>query len=257
MCELLGLSANKKRRINDSLEIFFSHSFDHRDGWGIALLDSEKSLVNKAPEKAFDSSDLKNALESDIYSAGLIAHIRKASIGGVDEKNTHPFVKCDNSGREWVLAHNGTIFESDILAPYQYSQSGTSDSERILLYITDMINKNMGRDAVALREESRIKAVDEAIRAIVPGNKVNLLIYDGYYLYVHTNDPGTLYKRYEDGGALFATRPLGVNGWEEIPLNRLQVYREGSLVCEGIRHNNTYVNDERKKKLLYVTYSGL
>lgn len=47
---------------------------------------------------------------NSIKTSKCIAHIRRATIGDVDIKNTHPFSKNDNSGRRWVLAHNGTMY---------------------------------------------------------------------------------------------------------------------------------------------------
>ena len=137
MCELLGVTAGRKIRINGFLETFFSHSAEHGNGWGLALTCENKFSIEREPIKASDSSYLKSRLKEKIETAVCIAHIRKATIGEVNLNNTHPFSVCDDLGKRWVLAHNGTIFDSEALAPYQYKQTGTTDSERILLYIVD------------------------------------------------------------------------------------------------------------------------
>lgn len=252
MCELLGLTARRKIVMNKWLETFFSHSAQHPNGWGLALSDDGAFSVDKEPLRAIDSLYLKSLLSGNIETAKCIAHIRKATIGDVSENNTHPFSAYDNFGRRWTLAHNGTIFDCEALAPYQYKQTGTTDSERILLYIVDRINK-LNEDS----SDNRIKTVDEAVKTIVPGNKVNLLIYDGEFLYVHKNERGTLYEKEFDGGVLFSTVPLDAHGWREFEQNRLMVYQSGKLVYAADRHDCTYIHSEEKMKLLYLAYSGL
>jgi glutamine amidotransferase len=186
-----------------------------------------------------------------------MAHIRKATIGDIEVKNSHPFTEFDESGRQWVLMHNGTIFESDVLAPYQYTQEGMTDSERILLYIVDVMNK-FYLEGGQLRDGSeRIEVIDEIIRTITPGNKVNLMIYDGEYFYVHKNEAKSLYSCQDDGGVVFATKPLNDRDWEEIELNRLLVFKDGKLIYRGIKHDNTYEHSDERMKQLYLAYSQL
>ena len=257
MCELLGFTSRTKIKMNGLLETFFSHSEKHPDGWGLALLDEDPYSVEKEPQKALDSLYLKNKLKDNIETSLCIAHIRKATMGDVIDGNTHPFSRNDDSGRKWVLAHNGTIFESEQLAPYQYVQEGATDSERILLYLVDEINKRTGELNRLLSGDERIGIVENVIHTIVPGNKVDLMIYDGDLLYIHKNEEGTLYEKTSEGSILFATVPLDQEGWHEFPQNRLMVYRDGKPVYAGTRHNNTYVVDKEKMKLLYLAYSGL
>lgn len=257
MCEILGLTAKRKIKMNGLLETFYSHSEEHRNGWGLALFDEELFSIDREPKKAVDSLYLKGKLKNNIETSRCIAHIRKATIGDVNEDNTHPFSVYDASGRRWVLAHNGTIFDSEVLAPYQYTQVGTTDSERILLYIVDQINKACESGCRKLNKYDRIHIVEEAIKAIVPGNKVNLIIYDGELFYVHKNEPGTLYEKYFESGVMLSTVPLEAVGWQEFAQNRLMVYCDGEPVYEGEKHDNTYIHDEEKMKLLYFAYSGL
>lgn len=127
------------------------------------------------------------------------------------------------------MAHNGTIFESEILAPYQYVQNGTSDSERILLYIVDEMNRFQKKYNKMPNTDERIQIVDDAIRNIVPGNKVNFMIYDGECFYVHKNEPGTMYMKESDGSVLFSTQPLELDGWKEVLQNRGVKKREKYL----------------------------
>ena len=257
MCELFGVTAKKKFKINGFLNAFFNHSVEHRNGWGLAVLDAGPGQIVKEPKRAIDSKALNEMLKSDIETSCCIAHIRKATIGGEHKSNTHPFVGFDRNKRKWVLAHNGTIFDADILAPYQYMQSGDTDSERILLYIIDEINKESLKQKTKLSGIQRVKIVEEAIKKLSHGNKLNLLIYDGEYIYVHKNEEGTLYKKEEKDAVFFSTVPLGSEEWKEFPGNRLQVYQNGKLIYTGKEHENTYVHNEENMKLLYLAYSGL
>lgn len=257
MCELLGVISKKRIEINDLLEVFFSHSTDHKNGWGLALLDTDPASVEKEPVKAFESHLLKKRLANSIRSSMCIAHIRRATIGEICLANTHPFTRTDDSGRMWVLAHNGTVFDSGILAPYQYGQEGTTDSERILLLIVDRINRLFTRNNNLPDADRRIRIVEDAIRSITPGNKINLMIYDSEFFYVHHNEPRTLYTKKKDDCIIISTQPLGITGWDEVPRNRLLVYKEGELIHLGQKHDNTYIHDERKMRMLYFEYSGL
>ena len=257
MCELFGVNAPRKIRINDLLDTFFSHSVEHRNGWGLAVLDEMPAAIEKEPVRAVDSSLLKQKLSENIVTANCIAHIRKATIGDVNLGNTHPFSGFDISGRQWVLAHNGTIFDSPALAPYQYTQAGSTDSERILLYLIDRINRLYEESPSLPDETARIRVVEAVIQEISSGNKVNLLISDGDCFYVHKNEAGTMFQKEAQGGILFSTQPLQMLGWKEVPQNQLLVYRNGVLIYVGQQHNNTYIHDERKMKLLYYAYSGL
>ena len=133
MCELFGVTANRRVKINDLLKRFFEHSVEHRNGWGLAFLDDDSVSIEKEPIRASDSLYLKNRLTGRIETSRFMAHIRKATVGEVNFSNTHPFSKRDDSGRVWVLVLNGTIFESPVLSAYHYCQEGTTDSERILL----------------------------------------------------------------------------------------------------------------------------
>ena len=254
MCELFGVSADWTIPVNDYLKTFFSHSVEHHNGWGLALLDDGLVSIEKEPVRAVDSQYLKNRLTGKVVTARCMAHIRKATIGDVSFSNTHPFVLNDNTGRKWVLVHNGTIFESDELNKYLYVQQGTTDSERILYYIVDRINDLNGRGG---DDKAKFELISDIVREITPGNKVNFLLYDGDYFYIHKNEPGTLCRLVRPGIAVFSTHPLDDQKWEEFPGNQLIVYRNGDIVYAAEPHGNTYIHDEEKMRFLYLDHSML
>ncbi|MCR5104696.1 MAG: class II glutamine amidotransferase [Eubacterium sp.] len=257
MCELFGVTANRRVKINDLLKIFFGHSNEHRNGWGLAFLDDNSVSIEKEPTRASDSLYLKNRLTGRIETSRCMAHIRRATVGDVCFSNTHPFTKRDEAGRTWVLVHNGTIFESPILSAYQYTQEGTTDSERILLYIVDQMNKHYISELNGFDANERIQLIEKIIRRLAPENKLNIMLYDGDYFYVHKNERETLYKSERNGSVIFSTHPLQDSGWEEVPQNQLLVYKDGILVHTGQKHDHTYVQTEEKTKLLYLGFAGL
>ena len=74
-------------------------------------------------------------LQSDVCVFCALAHIRYATVGNVEYANCHPFSGQTAKGRVIMIAHNGTIFQSNTLNRYLKIQSGETDSERILLYL--------------------------------------------------------------------------------------------------------------------------
>ena len=251
MCEVFGVSSVRTIDVTKELKEFFKHGEYNPHGWGIASWnDKGRITIDKEPVDSTKSAKTAELISEGYKCRGIIAHIRRATIGYVEHKNTHPFIAHDPNWREWVFAHNGTIFESDELLPYTDIQSGSTDSERILLYILDQ-NKGV-RD-----EASRFKVMDSVAVKLSDKNKLNFFAFDGQDFYVHKNEAGTMYFKKTDGAVFFATRPFDDGDWEEVPLNRLLVYRDGELVYEGTVHDHTYVHDEEQMNMLYLGYSGL
>lgn len=254
MCELFGVSSDRKIRVNEYLSVFFKHSVEHHNGWGLALLDDGVISIEKEPVRAVDSQYLKNRLTGNIETARCMAHIRKATMGDVSFPNTHPFVLSDDSGKKWVLVHNGTIFESVVLTPYQYVQEGSTDSERVLHFIVEWMNRLIlnGFD-----DARKFNFINEIVLKLTPGNKLNFLLYDSDYLYVHKNEPGTMYRKVIPGAVIISTLPLDNEHWEEVPQNQLIVYKDGKIVYEAEPHKNTYIHNEENMRLLYLDHATL
>lgn len=257
MCELFGVTASKEIQLNTLLETFFSHGVKHPHGWGMAFFDGNTVHVEKQPVASNKSAYLREYLERDIKTDKMIAHIRLATKGYLEYENCHPFVREDNSGRIWTLAHNGTIFEGDILNPFFYVQEGQTDSERILYFIIEQINKRQEEAGRPLAGQERFRLLDEIVCGLADENKLNLLIYDGEYLYVHTNCRNSLHICRRDGGAIFSTVPLDKEEWELVPLNTLFAWQNGQQVAQGTNHGCEYTEDAEKMKLLFLDYSAL
>lgn len=240
MCELFGFNAAKEEELTPWLREFFSHSREHPSGWGYAVLDRGEPVIQREPVPAYESRTLEQWLDTRPQSRTLLAHIRKASVGGISPLNCHPFVGKDISGRTWTLIHNGTIFNEMRLVSYYDRQEGNTDSERLFLYLLDQQNEGIRKKGIFLNAYERFRVVERVVHRMSFRNKLNLLIYDGSQLYAHVNMKGTLYIREQPGRVMLATTPLQGEPWEPLPLATLHVYKEGNLRFKGENHHNLY-----------------
>lgn len=257
MCEIFGFSARDDYPANDYLKTFYSHSDKHPHGWGLACVSRRSALIEKESVRALDSHYLRERLSQPISEKILLAHIRYATIGNVEYRNCHPYSGKDNFGRTWTLIHNGTIFDYPPLSGYVKKQKGDTDSERIFLYLLDKINLSQREKKAKLSFEERFTILDCAVKNMSKGNKLNLILTDGHYIYVHTNCKNTLYYLEKNGVTLFSTQGLSDEGWKNVPFGQLLAYKNGKLAAEGTAHGNEYVENEEQIKLLYQIFSNL
>jgi glutamine amidotransferase len=257
MCELFGVNASEKIKLNELLMEFFSHGVDHPHGWGMAFFHDNGVSIEKQPDAAHKSMYLRQRLRAKIKEHTMIAHIRLATRGSLEYENCHPFAMRDNSGRTWTLAHNGTIFDCDTLNPFVQMQEGQTDSERILCYIISRMDAAQNQKGNPLSRKERFRILDEVMGVISPENKVNLLIYDGEVLYVHTNYKNSLYCSYKEEGVIFSTKPLNLGLWENVPMNTLLAYQDGKCIDIGTNHGQEFLDSEEKMRLLFLDFAGL
>lgn len=257
MCQLFGITAKNKFHTNNYLNNFFLNSDRHPHGWGIAYIKDSKFFIQKEPIKALKSTYLKELLLQPIITNTALAHIRYATIGNVDRKNCHPYEQRDSSGRNWVQIHNGTIFDYKPLNKLIKLQDGETDSERILLYIIERINLLQDELNRPLNFTERFSLLDEIVSDMSKGNKLNLIIYDGEYMYVHTNYINSLYYLEKDDAVIFSTEPLTDENWSPVKFTTLLAYKNGRFICTGTEHRNQYQDNEESLKFLYQIFSDL
>ena len=257
MCELFGVSSRKRITVNDLLKEFFSHSVRHANGWGIATFYENSVSLEKEPVQAIKSTYLKERLQHSISAKNMIAHIRLATRGVTEYANSHPFVLRDNYDRCWTLAHNGTIFDYPRHDPYLHRQEGGTDSERILYYLVDQIDQRQAELGRALTGEERFSLLDELVSDMARGNKLNLLIYDGELLYVHTNYADSLWYTRREEAMVFATTPLDRGVWKVHPFTTLCAYHDGHLVFRGTNHGSEYRQNDQDMQMLFMDYAVL
>lgn len=257
MCELFGFSGNKRTDLTGLLTEFFSHSVNNPDGWGLASFDDSHTLIYKERVAAYKSPNIERIIKETGKARTLIGHIRLATIGYDDYNNSHPFSGYDRSGRLWTLAHNGTIFECDDLSIYSYKQKGSTDSERVFLYLLDKINEKIDEKKGDLDVKERFDIVDGIVTKLSPKNKLNIIIYDGEQTYLHTNYRDSLYVNNTSDGAVFATVPLSDGVWDHLPFKTLVSYKNGKPFLSGKEHEGEYIPDEQAIRAIFMAYAGL
>ncbi|MCW3050629.1 MAG: class glutamine amidotransferase [Solirubrobacterales bacterium] len=140
MCRLFGMTAGPIRAsacfwLVEAPDSLAAQSRREPDGTGLGWYDEhDLPRVEKQPIAAY--SDLAFAREArERRSRTFIAHIRLASTGALETRNTHPF---EQAGR--LLAHNGVIGDLDRLDRHLGEQralvEGETDSERFFALIT-------------------------------------------------------------------------------------------------------------------------
>jgi len=257
MCELFGLTGPYELTVNQYLRAFFRHSTEHPNGWGIAVFCGKNANIEKEPSAAFRSHYLKERLKTPLRARTMMGHIRFATRGNMEYDNCHPFRKDDISGRSWTLIHNGTIFDCPLLDQYVHTQTGQTDSERILLYMIDQINAETLKQGHALTDSERFAVIERAVWDITAHNKVNFLLYDGRLFYVHKNLKDSLYFRRIGHALLFMTNPPDVRSWEPVPLCQLRAYRNGSRILTGKVHPHEYIADPKDMDMIFLDYAQL
>ena len=238
MCELFGFTSERNTDIAGYLRTFFTHSDKNPHGWGL-MYENGGRVILKEPVCASQSSFLSDMVDSFTPQKNVLAHIRFATVGTINERNCHPFTGTDISGREWTLIHNGTIFNGRHNHRYSAVQSGDTDSERFFLSFLDVMNEHISR--AVPNERERFEIVNRFIVGNAPRNKLNLMIFDGEMLYVHKNLKNTLcFKRLENG-IIFSTKPLDSGIWIPFPMAQVIAYKQGHEAYRGDRHKGTFV----------------
>ncbi|WP_164000434.1 class II glutamine amidotransferase [Pyxidicoccus caerfyrddinensis] len=145
MCRLFGFRSSTPAAVHPALvtekNSLLIQSREHKDGWGIAAYGAEPlPLVAHGVGPAHSDPDFER-VSSRVSSHTVVAHIRLASVGAVELRNSHPF----HHGR-WSFGHNGTLREfakhrsavEALISPSLRGHiKGTTDSERCFyLFLT-------------------------------------------------------------------------------------------------------------------------
>lgn len=148
MCRLYAMSASEPTRVECSLvhaqNALMQQSRQdaeglvHGHGWGVADYRDGLPLIEKQTWAAFHGEHFKKTA-ARVYARTVVAHVRRATVGGTSIENTHPF----HHGN-WIFAHNGTIPHfpevRDLMMPhidplFQNDIKGTTDSEHMFYYL--------------------------------------------------------------------------------------------------------------------------
>src|ERR1700731_5079106 len=145
MCRLFGLHAGTEvctatfwlLNAPDSLA---EQSRKNPDGTGLGVFDQNgRPRLYKEPIAAWQDSQFATEAHR-LTGTTFVAHVRYATTGSLDVRNTHPFLQ---DGR--IFAHNGVVEGLDVL-DQRLAELGTADlvlgqtdSERVFALITASI----------------------------------------------------------------------------------------------------------------------
>ena len=144
MCRIFAFRSRVSLQVQRSLvkaeNALQVQSRAHPHGWGIAfyLTGEQEPKEVKSVASAFDD-DRFAKVSQFLTSHAVLAHVRKATIGDLSLKNTHPFL-----WRGWSFCHNGTIFGFDQIKDQVYERiaprflplvQGETDSEALFYLV--------------------------------------------------------------------------------------------------------------------------
>ena len=196
VCRLYAMRANEPTRVECSLvraqnalmqqSRKDAENLVHGHGWGVADYSDGVPMVEKQTWAAFHGEHFEKAA-ARVYAHTVVAHVRRATVGGTSPENTHPF----EHGR-WIFAHNGTIPNflkvRDRMMPHidpllQNDIRGTTDSEHVFYFLLSLY---MVHPEVPLR-----KLVGQGLNMIMRWSSeidptarigLNIVLTDGYQL---------------------------------------------------------------------------
>lgn len=241
MCQLFGLSSREAVSPALLLEDFYCRgggTDHHADGWGLAHFAGNRAQVIKQEQAAFNNPQVKAQLAQSFRSQTVMAHIRKATVGSIAWKNTHPFVR-HLWGQQWVFAHNGDLKNYTPSLRVPFTAAGDTDSEQAFC---DLMNHLWLRFGAQM---PRIDVLSDAIKqwadVTAQSGTLNFLLSNGRYLisYCTTDLQWTEREQGLDDVKSDATKPvqiiatkaLTVDGdWQAMRKGELCVLSEGKLV---------------------------
>ena len=176
MCRLFAAAASDP--VDVSFELLRSdnsvlrQSEAHDSGWGsMHYTDGAPPAVNRFPHAAHadDSFDEVTSGRARL----IMVHVRRATIGGLKDENTHPFTRGP-----YAYCHNGTILKAAALEPFaDRPPAGDTDSERFFNML--MTGFDSGEVIESLR--AAVERTCDTCRF----SALNFLFCDGRRLYAY------------------------------------------------------------------------
>jgi predicted glutamine amidotransferase len=209
MCRLFGMSAGATRAratfwLLGAPDSLMAQSHREPDGTGLGWFDEHgRPHLEKQPIAAYDDAEFGREART-VSSSTFVAHVRFASTGSLELRNTHPFEQ-----QERLFAHNGVIESLPVLEARLGEAlslvQGETDSERFFALVTSEIAAH-GDDVGA-----GIAAACAWVAANLPLLAINFVLTTAQGLwalrYPQTHELHILQR--EPGGALEHASTLG------------------------------------------------
>ena len=185
MCQLLGMNCNVPTDICFSFEGFQARGGKtdiHSDGWGIGFFEGNGSRLFLDVKPSCQSPIADLVRHYPIHSLNAIAHIRKATHGEVNLKNTHPFQR-ELWGSYWIFAHNGELKDFKPKLSGRFQPVGNTDSEMAFCYLMDSLVNRFSSSRPTLRQIYAV--LFNASQEISKFGMFNYLLSDGTVFFAH------------------------------------------------------------------------
>jgi glutamine amidotransferase len=233
-----SVPGSQSQLLSGAKEALRAQSRQHGDGWGVGWYrDGSLTVQRRLLPAGLDPFFGKASAWTGATTA--LAHLRRASSGGLTMENVHPF-----RYRRWLFCHNGTVsrfsqvareLEREIDPHLQVKIQGETDSERCFyLFLTQLsVRARLDRPVEVGEVVGALARTISLIRTIAdrPGHRASsltFLVSDGEVL-AASRLGRTLTMASVPGALLLASEPLpGVERWQQVPEEGL-VATDGSL----------------------------
>jgi glutamine amidotransferase len=210
MCRVFGCVAAEpvsiRHELIDAENPMIKQSELNDSGWGTAVYrrgEGEIPHLVRIPRPAYedDSFQAATALKGRIFNT----HVRRATMGGLEPENTHPFVLDHYS-----FSHNGTIIDFPRLRGRGCrAPSGQTDSEHFFNFLL----RDLDPDDIP---GSLRRAVLGVIQREIRFSGINFLFSDGRVLYAYRLGLFDLHWLARQGQLLVASERVTGEEWQEV-----------------------------------------
>lgn len=216
MCRVFGAVASDpisiRHELIESVNPMIRLAEEHDSGWGVAAYPEYGSAAPICERFARSAhSDSRFTAATDLRGRIFVAHVRRATLGGLADENTHPF-----EFGPYSFAHNGTILgPRAMLRPAMDEPRGQTDSECFFLRLVHDFDP-----------DDPVRSLRNTIAAAVAGHVfsgLNFVFSDGLKLYAYKLGVFDLWWTTRRGVALTASEPLTAETWHPVQQDVLLV----------------------------------